>query len=369
MAKKDESKEDDLIAVGPGSDTAGTIEDTPAKRATDAEATQEDRDDADEHEEGDERLAGAAQSDDDEVRSSRRDERKRRKLRQKENRDRNFLELDFLRQRNEELERRQTSQIATLETRVAGTEVATVDQRISEIRQKLETANQVMAACVSSNDPNRGQDFMQAQGIRDQLVQALTTLDNFKRGLVSRSAQAEQEETQSQARRAEEAPAPKLSKVHKERATEWFRANPWFKNDGSDPDSKRILTIDSGLAAEGLDPTTHEYWDEFEKRVTKAVPRSVSTLDIDGNTYEDDEDEFETPARKRVNGGGANGGPRLTVGGRERPLRKGEVYIDPERRKALEDAGVWDDPVLRNRFLKRYAQWDRDNPRANARQH
>ena len=25
------------------------------------------------------------------------------------------------------------------------------------------------------------------------------------------------------------------------------------------------------------------------------------------------------------------------------------------------DAGVWDDPILRQRYLKQYQKWDRDN--------
>jgi len=37
------------------------------------------------------------------------------------------------------------------------------------------------------------------------------------------------------------------------------------------------------------------------------------------------------------------------------------VYISPERKEALIQAGVWDDPVLRNRYVKRYQEWDREN--------
>ena len=39
--------------------------------------------------------------------------------------------------------------------------------------------------------------------------------------------------------------------------------------------------------------------------------------------------------------------------------RKG-VYVTPERRQAMEDAGVWDDPVARNKYLKAYAEYDRN---------
>jgi hypothetical protein len=37
-----------------------------------------------------------------------------------------------------------------------------------------------------------------------------------------------------------------------------------------------------------------------------------------------------------------------------------EVYLSPERKQALVDAGVWDDPVLRMKYAKRYAEYDRN---------
>jgi hypothetical protein len=37
------------------------------------------------------------------------------------------------------------------------------------------------------------------------------------------------------------------------------------------------------------------------------------------------------------------------------------VYISPERKQALIDAGVWDNADLRQRYIKRYAEYDRNN--------
>ena len=42
-------------------------------------------------------------------------------------------------------------------------------------------------------------------------------------------------------------------------------------------------------------------------------------------------------------------------------LKKNEVYISPERKSALIDAGAWEDPVLRKKYLRRYAEYDRKN--------
>ena len=41
-----------------------------------------------------------------------------------------------------------------------------------------------------------------------------------------------------------------------------------------------------------------------------------------------------------------------------------EVYISPERKEALIEAGVWDDPVLRAKYVKRYSEYDRLNKKA-----
>jgi hypothetical protein len=38
-----------------------------------------------------------------------------------------------------------------------------------------------------------------------------------------------------------------------------------------------------------------------------------------------------------------------------------EIYVSPERKQALIEAGVWDDPVLRMKYVKRYAEYDRTN--------
>ena len=58
----------------------------------------------------------------------------------------------------------------------------------------------------------------------------------------------------------------------------------------------------------------------------------------------------------------ARGGPAVGSGKEHAPssTRK-EVYISPERKSALVEAGVWDDPVLRMRYVKRYAAYDKTN--------
>ena len=42
---------------------------------------------------------------------------------------------------------------------------------------------------------------------------------------------------------------------------------------------------------------------------------------------------------------------------------KKEVYVTPERRQAMIEAGVWDDPVRRTQMLKAYQAYDRNSAR------
>jgi hypothetical protein len=62
------------------------------------------------------------------------------------------------------------------------------------------------------------------------------------------------------------------------------------------------------------------------------------------------------PARKPT------GGPAVGSGREHAPTStRKEIYISPERKAALQEAGVWDDPVLRQRYVKKYAEYDRAN--------
>ena len=70
---------------------------------------------------------------------------------------------------------------------------------------------------------------------------------------------------------------------------------------------------------------------------------------------EEDPVEDERPAGRRgppVGGSGREGG--ATPGRRQ-------VVVSPERKRALQEAGVWDDPVARERYLRKYHEWDRNN--------
>ncbi len=56
------------------------------------------------------------------------------------------------------------------------------------------------------------------------------------------------------------------------------------------------------------------------------------------------------------------GGPNVGSGREHAPTStRKEIYVSPERKAALIEAGVWDDAVLRSKYVKRYAEYDRKN--------
>jgi hypothetical protein len=93
-----------------------------------------------------------------------------------------------------------------------------------------------------------------------------------------------------------------------------------------------------------MDPSSDAYWDELDNRLSKYLPHRFA---------EEEDSGYSQPK------GGRRGPP--VGGGREMsaPGSK-KVYVSAERVQAMKDAGYWDDPVLRQRMLKRYAEVDRE---------
>lgn len=296
-----------------------------------------DDDGDDDGEQQDERLAGD-QEDPDDKQERRRSENKTRRQRQKEARDRSDRELNFLRGRNEQLEQRFSKFEQETDARIAGSEIHSIDQGITKARGDLALANQVIEQAVAAND---GKNLAEALDHRDTIRDNMRDLEQAKNYL-------------SQPGNRREAPAPReLDPRHVAHAQSFMIDNDWWDPAGRDQDSAMVLQIDRSLVQEGFDPTTKDYWDELRARSEEALPSRYDSRS--GN-------QAGEGAGGRSNGQESprNRGPQFRTGGRERPLRKNEVYISPDRKEAMIEAGVWDDPVLRNKYLKSYATYDKE---------
>lgn len=289
------------------------------------------------HDEGeDERTKASAEEDEgdgnDDEREAIRERRRLEKLERKERRDqaikRDKLELDFLRKRNDDLERRVTAQ----EQRAHQVDISSYDAQIASAAKEAEMADRVIAKAVEAGN---GKDVAQALKYRDQAMQKVQQLQYAKQ-------QAAQQRPQGQ----------QLDDMTMHYANEFIKENPWYDSQGRDEDSAIVIAIDQSLAKDGYNPQSEEYWDELRKRAARRLPEKFKTERQSSSRETRETREERTP----------RGGPAVGSGREHAPAStRKEIYLSPERKQALIDAGVWDDPVLRMKYAKRYSEYDRAN--------
>jgi len=277
------------------------------------------------HEDGeDERIAQEPQDENDDERAEIRERRRKEKHERRDRRDkaitRDKIELDFLRKRNDDLERRLTAQ----EQRSHVSDLNSYDAHIGQASNEIQMAERVIAKAIEAGN---GEDVAQALRFRDQAMAKLQQLNYAK-----------QQAAQQQPR-----PDPnQLDDLTMSYAKEFIDENPWYDPQGRNEESAVVIAIDQSLARDGYDPQSEEYWDELRKRAARRLP-----------------EKFGQPKRAERT---PRGGPVVGSGKEHAPAStRREIYISPERKQALIDAGVWDDPVLRQRYVKRYADYDKQN--------
>lgn len=329
---------------------------------------QEAHEEPDDEEEDDDERAGHAEGDEeDEVQLASetpedRKERRRREKRAQRIRQRRAAELkdrqigDLLTANNTLVER-----VARLEGRSVQYDINSLEGNLAKINEQLDQAKDTMAACVKAADGDGVAEVTEIQyGLRDQKRQIQLMIQRAKSQNKDGGQQpAQQGQQPRQDTRQAAAPAPQMDPAAVTRAVGWAgKHKAWYDPSGSNQDSVRVIEIDNAIMAEGYDPTSDEYWDELSSRVKEELPhRFKRTAKTGGSKVVDD--QGEKPAERKP------GGPRMAAASQSndpgRPLRKNEVRVTPERRKAMEAAGMWEDPAKRNRMLASYAKYDREN--------
>jgi hypothetical protein len=310
LTEKDDSPADDVIIV----------EDDPKNTPAEATGVPNAEDDrlraGDDDEDSDD--DGAPGPERDAIRQRRRQEKLDRKQRRDEAIKRDKVELDFLRKRNDDLERRLTVQ----EQRAAQVDLNSLDAQINAAMRDADTAERVIAKAVEAGN---GSDVTQAMRYRDQAIEKARQLHAAKQAALQRPASP---------------PAPAIDDATMRHAQDFLSENSWYDPQGRDEDSAIVLAIDQALVKDGFNPQSADYWDELRRRAARRLP-----------------ERFGNAAERKPRGGPAVGSGREHAPATTRR----EIYISPERKQALIDAGVWDDPVLRTKYVKRYAEYDRQN--------
>ena len=288
------------------------IEGTPPEEDDRLEA--EDGDDEDE----DARLAESDDDHEDEISSQSRKRRLKRREVQKRARDAAARELEFLRQQNAEITRR----LQAVEGHAINTNEQGIDAQLQKTLYEIRQAEQIMARATEAGN---GEDVVAAMRIRDGAMEQARQLQYNKQ----QAAQIREQVSQPRA-------DPRVQNY----AQEWMQANPWYSPQGGDDDSAVVNAIDAAMTSQGYDPTSRAYWEELTSRVAARV------------APDDTQTRQSSPRRKAPPQGSTREyAPSST--------RK-EIYVTPERKAAMIEAGVWDDPVARTRMLKAYQAYDKN---------
>ena len=256
--------------------------------------------------------------DTDAVREARRARRRAKKEYIKRTNEEKDHRLAMLSRQNQELMER----LSAVERKTHSADLARLDSAIANEEARLEFFKRRMREATDKSDGNA---FMQAQ---EGWYEARRKVEAMQ-GIKQRASQTVTQEPG--------AANPKLIKL----ANDWMERNSWYDPNGGDEDSQIAKLVDSRLAAEGWDPSSEDYWDEFDRRLRGRLP----------NRYTQDQDE---PKRR----------PRSVVTGSSRESvssRQNSFVLEPEQVRAMKDAGLWDDPAVRNRMIKRYADQARNN--------
>jgi hypothetical protein len=270
--------------------------------------------------------------------AERREQRRLRKERRRLAMERDRQTIRLQSQQLEEMGRR----IDEMSRRQGATEAGQLNQRIQGTRDLVARANTALQDALSKNQPER---VVRAMQVRDEASAELRRLEDAQEYL--RRQVREQPSTRRVEREmVQPLPAEVMSQV-----AQFKRKYAWYDEAGGNSDSRVVLAIDEQVAEDGFDPSTPQYWRELDKRVARALPHRVGANRGDG----------AGEGRQPANGNGQRRGPPVGgSGSQELSARGGKraVYISPERKNAMIEAGKWDDPVQRKRMLKYYADQD-----------
>lgn len=343
MAEKT-STEEPIVAVGPGADDDAPPDESRQDNQAGEDYQYPEGESDDGSTEGADERAGHAENDpDDSSAGLSREQKRRRRKRQKYEQDQR--ELALLRTRNEQLEREHSRRMAVMESRQTQSDVLAIDGRIAQAEADVREAESLYTQALKSNDAEAATEALR---VRDDLRDGLRNL----RGTKQQTVRAAQERQAAAAQPAAVDPAVA------QRAQEWAREHSWFDPTGRDEDSAIAYAVERRVFAEGrLSPSSDAYWEEVDRRLARRLPEHYRNT---GDDVDDEDDRNERRPSARANGARKPSGPTIKVGGRERALRKGEVYIDEDRKAAMIEAGVWDDPVERERYMKSYQKYDRE---------
>ena len=292
-------------------------EEEPRQLATGGEVSRKNEADSDE-----EPITGDhTDAEREEIRAARREERRLKKQLHREKTKESSSLINSLRKQNEALAER----LAKVEHRTSGAELARLDKAIDDAGVQVEYAKMKIREAMQQQD---GESMVQAQELLADSKNRLENLNSIKKQAVSQMSQPQKQNIQ--------VPDQTVQRL----AAQWMKSNTWYDPQATDFDSEVAQTVDKRLTKEGFDPSTDEYWEELDGRLKKLMPHN----------YKEVRNERGRPPKSIVGGSGRESGPTV---------RNGDFVLDPERVKAIKEAGMWDDAEKRKKMISTYIKFDR----------
>ena len=280
---------------------------------TDSEK-EEDEDNSNDDESEDDREA---------IREARREERRLKKELAKQREASAKHKITALERRNAELAER----LAKVENTAASYQFAQIDKQVEDEATRVEYAKMKMVQAAQSGDVNAQMEYL------EQLTDAKQRLQQVQH---YKQQQVEAAKTPRQ-----NVPNPLTTEVQ-EKATRWLKKNSWYDPQARDTDSRIAKVVDQELAADGWDPSDSEYWEELDNRLSSRLPHRYTA---------------KGGSNKRSSAGPTASSRTPSASG----ARAGTITLSRERVQAIRDAGAWDDVEKRNKMIRAYASYDRQN--------
>jgi len=210
-------------------------------------------------------------------------------------------------------------------------------------REKARESNHLISALKKQNNAladrlavlekkTSGESLVQAQEMLYDAQRKMESLSNIKETATRQMSQQPKQNIQL--------PDPMVQRM----AADWMGRNNWYDPQGKDLDSEIAQKIDRTLTEEGFDPTQEDYWEELDERLQKYLPHR-------SNTGYNERNRNQRP-RSVVTSSG-----RESSGG----VRPNEFRLTPDRVAAIKEAGMWDNTERRNKMIRKFADWDRQN--------
>lgn len=220
----------------------------------------------------------------------------------------------------------QNQRLSLLERKSAGGEMAQIDAGIKQASDATQYFEQQIAQATAAND---GAGV--AQAVRNMMAaeKKAQELANIKKAYQQNNNR----------------PTP-LDPRLVSHAQRFMSDNAWYNPQSGDMDSKLTVALDNEVAKRGFNPANEDYWEELNKEIKKYLPHRLKSDNVNGARQE---------SRKSV----------VTGSGRESSSSgsRNTFTLSPDRVQALKDAGMWDDPTARDKAVKNYRAYDKQNPK------